>query len=128
MSAISNYLENALINHVFRNVSYTPPATIYVALYTTNPTDADVGVEVSGGGYVRQAVTFVAPSSGATSNATDVVFPEATTDWGTITHLGLRDADIGGNLLWYGPLSTSKTVLAGDQLIFKAGQLTISLD
>jgi len=128
MSAISNYLEDALINHVFRNTAYTPPETIYVALYTTDPTDADTGTEVSGGDYARQAVTFAVPSDGATSNTADITFPEATANWGTITHVGLRDAATGGNLLWYGALTDSKTILAGDQFIFKADQLTVSLD
>lgn len=50
MSQLSNYLENKLIDHVLRNTAYTPPATVYLALYTTDPTDADSGTEVSGGG------------------------------------------------------------------------------
>ncbi len=128
MSAISNYLENALLNHVFRNTAYTSPTAIYVALYTSDPTDADVGTEVSGGGYARQQVIFNAPSNGAITNSANIVFPEATADWGTITHIGLRDASSLGNLLWYGPARESRLVLTGDQAIIKAETLNVSLD
>ena len=87
MSAISDYLENKLIDHVLRGVTYTRPSKVYAALYKTNPTDADTGTEVSGGSYARQEVTFSAPVDGETSNASDILFPEATSDWGDITHL-----------------------------------------
>jgi len=128
LGAISNYLENALINAIFRNLPYTSPTTVYAALYTSDPTDTDVGTEVSGGGYVRQPITFGAPNNGVASNSADVVFPVATADWGTITHFGIRDAETGGNLLYYGPLTVNKTILAGDQLIIKTGNITVSLD
>lgn len=128
MAAVSDYLENALLDHVFRGTAYTSPTAIYVALYTSDPTDADSGTEVSGGGYARQSVTFNAPSGGVITNSADIVFPEATADWGTITHIGLRDAATLGNLLWHGAVTQSRLILAGDQLIIKAGTLTVSLD
>lgn len=132
MAAISNYLEEAVLNAVFRNQSYSSPTNIYVALYTSDPTDADSGTEVSGGGYGRQLITFNAPTqiSGKAQivNAADIKFPIATGTWGTVTHIGLRDANVSGNLLFYGPLSTPKTISVDDQLVFGAGDLKISLD
>jgi hypothetical protein len=65
-----------------RNTSYTSPATVYVSLYTTDPTDADSGTEVSGGSYARTAVTFGAPSNGVSTNSADVTFPTATASHG----------------------------------------------
>lgn len=38
MAALSNYLRNALLNAVLRNSSYSSPATVYLALYTSDPT------------------------------------------------------------------------------------------
>lgn len=128
MGALSNYLETALLNAVLRNTPYTSPATVYLALYLSDPTEADTGTEVSGGGYARQPVTFTAPSNGQVTNSADIIFPVATTDWGTVTHVGIRDAATGGNLLWYGPLTVSKVIQANDQLIIKAGDLVVSLD
>lgn len=129
MSAISNYLEDALINHILRNTAYTTPGTsIYVALYTTDPTDADVGAEVSGGSYARVQVTvWTAPSNGATDNTNVITFPTATVAWGTITHVGIRDALTAGNLLFHGPLTASKVVGVGDTFVFNAGALDVSL-
>ena len=46
MAEFSNYLENAIINAVLRNTAYTSPSTVYVSLYTSDPTDADTGTEV----------------------------------------------------------------------------------
>ena len=128
MSKISNYLENVIINHFLRNTPTSSPSAVYLALYTSDPTDADTGTEVSGGSYARQAITFSAPSNGSTSNSSTITFPTATGNWGTITHMGIRDDSSGGNLLFYGPLTTSKTITTGDQFIVNSGNLTVTID
>ena len=129
MAEFSNYLENALINAVLRNTSYTSPATVYVSLYTSDPTDADTGTEVStsGTGYARQAVTFGAPSNGVSTNSADVTFPTATSSFGTVTHIGIHDASTGGNLLFHTPLDTSKTIDSGDIFKITTGNLSVTL-
>lgn len=127
MAEFSNYLENALINAVLRNTSYTSPATVYVALYTTDPTDADTGTEVSGNGYVRQSVAFSSPSNGVTSNSGAVEFPQATGSWGTVAYVGLRDASSGGNLLFHTALDASKSIATGDVFRIAIGSLTVTL-
>ena len=127
MTQISNYLENALINVTLRATSYTAPTTVYVALYTSDPTDADTGTEVSGGSYARQAVTFAAPSDGVALNSATVTFPTATANFGTVTHIGLRDASTAGNLLYHAPLTDSKTVTTGDVFRIGTSNLTVTL-
>ena len=62
MAEMSNYLENALINATLRNTTYTSVATVYVSLWTSDPTDAGSGTEVSGGSYARTAVSFATAS------------------------------------------------------------------
>lgn len=128
MSAISNYLEIRLLDHVLRNVAMTSPTTVYAALFTSDPTDADIGTEVSGGSYARQAVTFSAVVSGATSNASTVTFPTATADWGLVTHVGIYTAVSGGNLLFHAPMTSAEQVLNGQTFSFLAGELRVSLD
>ena len=128
MGAFTDYLENKLLDHVLRNTAYTSPTTVYVALFTAAPGEAGGGTEVSGGGYARQAVTFGAPSAGSTSNSADITFPTATANWGTITHFAIFDASTGGNMLYYGQLTSSVTVNSGQQLTIPAGNLTISHD
>jgi len=125
MAEMSNYLENALINGTLRATSYTAPTTTYLALYTNDPTDADTGTEITGGSYVRQAITFSSPSNGATSNSSAIEFPQATADWGTITYVGIRDAVTSGNLLYHSALDTSKTIANGD--IFKITSTNLSV-
>lgn len=127
MSAMSNYLENALVNATLRNTAYTSPTTVYVGLFTTDPTDAGSGTEVSGGSYARQSATFAAPSNGASSTSADVTFPQATANWGTVTHFGVFDASSAGNLLYHGALTTSKTIETGDVFKISSGNLTVTL-
>jgi hypothetical protein len=127
MAEISNFLENSLINGTLRGTTYTAPTTVYVALYTSDPTDADTGTECSGTAYARQAVTFGAPSNGATTNSAAVEFPQAGGSWGTITHIGIRDALTTGNLLYHTPLDASKTIATGDVFRIASGSLSVTL-
>jgi hypothetical protein len=110
--ALSRYLANKLLDHTLRNVAYSAPAAVYLALFTTMPaTDGTGGVEVSGGSYARLATTFVAAANGVTSNSTALTFsalPAA-----TIVGVGLFDASSAGNLLHLGTFPTPVTVAAG---------------
>lgn len=127
MAEFSNYLENALINAVLRNTSYTSPTTVYVGLFTNDPTDADVGTEVTGGSYARTAVTFGAPTNGVSTNSADVTFPTATASWGEVTHVGIYDASTAGNLLFHTGLDTAKTIDSGDIFKITSGNLSVTL-
>ena len=128
MSAMSDYLENAVLDHVLRNTAYTAPTTVYVALFTTSPGESGSGTEVSGGAYVRKAVTFGAAASGQISNSLDLEFDQATASWGTVSHIGIMDASTAGNLLFHGALAVSKAIDSGDIFRIVTGELTVSLD
>lgn len=129
----SNYLEDRLLDHQLGGPDYVRPATVHVALYTTAPTDAGGGVEVSGGNYSRVAVTnnstnFPAASGGTKSNGTVVSFPIPSAGWGLVTHFGLFDAASGGNLLRWGALTIPKTIDPGDLVNFPPGELDCTED
>lgn len=143
MAALSNYLENKLIDWLLRGQAFTPPATVYVALFTAAPSDAGGGTEVSGGSYARVAVasslvnwagtqapgstTASSGTGGVTSNNGTVTFPAPTAAWGSVTHAGIFDALSGGNLLMHGALSAAKTVNNGDAApSFAAGALQLT--
>ena len=128
MAELSNYLENKLLDHVLRGTSYTSPTTVYVGLYTSDPQDDNSGTEVSGGSYARQAISVTTASGGIVTSSADVTFPQATADWGTVSHIGLLDAVSSGNLLMHTELTTSKTISTGDVLKISSGSLTASLD
>lgn len=127
MAEMSNYLEAALINATLRNTSYTSPTTVYLALYTDDPTDADTGTEISGGSYARQSITFGAPSSGTSTNSAAIEFPAATANWGVVTHVGIRDALTSGNLLYHTALDASKTINNGDIFKILTSNLSVTL-
>lgn len=128
MAEFSDYLENKILDHILNNTSYTSPTTTYVGLYTVAPSDAGGGTEVSGGSYARQALSVSTSSGGIVTSDSDVSFPQATADWGTIVAIGIHDADTSGNLLMYTELDTSKTIETGDVLKIASGSLTVSLD
>lgn len=128
---MSAYLAKALLEAVFRNQPYTSPETVYLALYTSNPTENDTGQEVTGGAYTRKPITFTDPATEngkqTIKNATDIEFDVATSDWGTVTHVGIRDAEIGGNLLYFGELESPRTILEGDRFVILAENAILRL-
>ena len=131
MAAISNYLEEKWLN-TMRGSSYTAPANVYIALFTTQPTDAVAGTEPAGSSYNRQPVTFTSPVQDndkcTIKNSTEIVFAAATESWGTISWVGLFDAAAGGNMLWQGAVNTAKTVDIDDQVRFQVHELVITLE
>lgn len=128
MSAASDYLENALLDHVMRNTALTSPTNVYLGLSTGSFNDDNSGTELSGNGYARQTITCSAASSGSITNSSAISFPTATGTWGSISHFGVFDASSSGNLLFHGALASAKTITSGDVLKIDASNLTISLD
>ena len=129
MAALSDHAEALLLDWLMTNGAATRPTAWYVGLYTAAPSDAGGGTEVSGNGYAREAVTFAAATSpgGTTSNTGAVSFTASGGDWGTITHIGIHDALSGGNLLWHGAMTASKTVADGDTLEFSIGNIDLTI-
>ena len=131
MSA-SNYLEESVLNHFFRNSSVASPAKVYVALYISDPTDNDTGTEITGNEYQRQEATFSATTQingkATIQNTSEIRFPTATANWGVVTHFGIRTALIGGNLLAYGAVPVGKLIESGDEAKFNVNTLIVSMD
>jgi hypothetical protein len=126
MSAMSDYLENEILDHILGTGAYTMPSTVYVGLSTGSFNDDNSGTELSGSGYARQSIAFNAASNGTADNSGAVDFPAATGSWGTVSHFGLFDASTSGNLLIHGALTASKTVATGDILRIAAGDMDIT--
>ena len=132
MASASNWLEEAVLNYFFRNQSAVQPTAVYLALYLNDPTDADTGTEVSGGGYSRKQVTFGAPvqtgDKAVISNNAKVEYDIATTDWGQVSHWGIRTAQTGGNLLCKGSFSRVENVQTGNRFTIEIGNLQVSME
>lgn len=144
MAAMSDYLENKIIDQVFRGQAFTFPTTLYVGLYSVAPSDTGGGTEVTGNAYARVSVaaslanfagtqgaaSTVASSgtTGTTSNNAAITFPTPTASWGSVVAFGIFDAASAGNLLFYGTLTISKTINQGDTVTFPASTLSIQID
>lgn len=127
----TNYAENIIASYMLTTATgtaITRPTAWYAALHTADPTDAGTGAEVSGGSYARQPVTFPSPTNGVTSPGSDILFPTATANWGTVTHVAIWDSLTGGNLLKSGALTASQAVNTGNTFKLPAGQVTSSED
>ena len=137
MSALSDYAEDKLLDHILGTNSFTAPAKVYVGLHLQSPNEsASAATEVGGsagdsttGNYSRKEATFDAASNGSASNNANITFNTATSTYGTITHIGIYDSSTPGqgNLLLHGALDSSKTIETGDQLQISTGNLTVTL-
>jgi hypothetical protein len=124
--SISNYLENELLDHIFRAAAYTSPSGIYVKLHTGDPGEA--GTSNAATETTRATATFgTNAASGAISNTAAVEWTSVSTSE-TVSHISLWDASTAGNCLWTGALTASKVLTAGDNLTIAIGDLDITLD
>jgi len=126
MSAMSDYLENEILDHILGTGAYTMPSTVYVGLSTGSFNDDNSGTELTGNGYARESIAFSAAASGTASNSGAVEFSAATGSWGTVSHFGLFDASSSGNLLIHGALTASKVIETGDILKIAVGDMDIT--
>jgi hypothetical protein len=133
----TRYLREAILDAVFRGATMpTLPSSLYVSLHTGDPGETGAN-EVTATDYTRLALprttadwsrsddglglTFVA-------NASAISFPSPSSNWGTVTHVGIWDASTSGNLLWTGALAAGVEMNAGSPgLEIPAGQLRLSL-
>ena len=134
MANLSSYAERKILDHLFKNTSYTSP-NAYIALFTSDPTDSASGTEVSGNGYARVQIDTVMSTAttgsdnSSITNGSNITFAAASGGaFGTITHIGIFDALTTGNLIAHGELAASKVISDGDTFQIQTGNLTITID
>ena len=124
--ALSDDLAEALLDHVFGSVDYTPEATVQFAYYAGNPQGA--GAEITGTSYARitknnTAVTWAAAASGGSRSLIDFAFPTAGAGgWNMATYWALFDA-AGTGLMFSAVLPATRTVAAGVTETIQAGRI-----
>lgn len=131
MGAFSDYMEAKIVDAFLRNTAYTPAATVYVALFESNPGEATGGTETAYTNYVRQAAAWTALDvNGQTKNAALITFPANgnASASATITHMAIYDAATGGNRLLYATLTSAKTLAPGDVLAYAVNACVFTLD
>ena len=134
--SFTDYLEGAVLGHVFGATSLTPATHQAIALFATQPADDGTGgVEVSGGDYARVTVdndttTWNTPAGDSPTTVTNKIaftFPTATGSWGTVAAFGIYDDSGTPNLLCSGSLTSPQSVPSGVTLSFPAGNLSLTL-
>lgn len=125
-SNIADFLANELIDHFLRNTAYSPAAAVYVGLFTSAVGDAWGGTEVSGGAYIRKAITFHAAATRHTDNSALITFTEASALWGTVGWVGVHDAESAGDGLAWGSVTTPKIIDDGDTAKIAANALVFT--
>ena len=130
MSAFSNYLEDQITGWI-AGTSMTAPTATFVQLYSQDPTDAG---SATGALYSRVTVASGAGSwtrgtggAGTITNASAIIITSSATATASATHFAVFDASATGNLLFYGALSTNKTIASGDEVKFNASALTLTV-
>jgi len=133
-SGKSTTQSNKILDAELSATAYTSPTTVWVGLWTATLSAASTGAtagEVSGGSYARVSITcnttnFPSASGGSISNGTAINFATPTASWGTVTYVAILDAATGGNILYFGALTTSQTISSGNTVSFAASSLTVT--
>jgi hypothetical protein len=120
---ISNFLENELLDTLDGSSSAYSASATYLKLHIGDPGEDGTGNPAAE--TTREEVTFDVASGGSkVSTATVEWTLVAATE--TYSHWSLWDSSTAGNCLWYGALSASASVTAGDT--FEITSLTLTLD
>ena len=129
--SLSDAIETHTLKYLLTTDSVTRPTTWHVALCTTDPDDATLGTEVTGGGYARQTAAFTVTGNSAT-NSSDIEFPEATANYsGAVVAVMIMPASTGGaasDMIVPAQLTNDKSISTGDIFRIPAGDLEITID
>lgn len=130
MAHFTNLLEERALDWSFNIGSPTRPSSLYVVLFTADPTEAGSwSNELSGTGYSRQSVTFSRSAQTLTPASAVTFGPNSgSSAWTQVTYFGIADSSTAGNLLAYNSLTTPRSVGPGDSATFATSALTITLD
>ncbi len=130
MSALSNYLEGEIVEYFLRSQTAAQPGQLYLALFTSNPSDAGGGTEVSYGAYERKAIDFTTYDSGTgkTKNTALIQFAANDGIQVTVTGAAVFDALNNGNMFLWGGLAANKILDTNDVLSFAQEALELTLD
>ena len=144
--AFTDVAELAIANLYFKNITPTPPSSLFLAAFTVVPTDASGGTEVTAAnGYARVALTCGTAGTGAGSawtvtapgttitNTADILYAVASGSWGTVVGFALFDASSGGSMIarfdqTVASAAISVAIATNDQLKVPAGSLSLVVD
>lgn len=139
MGSKSNYLENAVQNHILGGTVYTRPTTVWFGLWDSSDgslgedSNGDTSGEIVGANYSRVGVTNnttlwgTDTSDSTRKNAVEITFPTASGPWGStsVDQMAILDDSVGGEILYFANLGTAKVITSGDSVRYNIGDITI---
>jgi hypothetical protein len=137
MAAFSDYFEQKIVQWISGTQLPTPTASTFLQLYSQDPTEAGSPTGAlfstrysiaSGSTSWTTASGGAGSASGATlSNASAFTITASATATASATHFALFNASASGDLLFYGQLTTAKTIGLGDEVKFNIGSLILEV-
>lgn len=146
MSGFSVHLDNKILDHLFKGTAYATP-TKYLAIFkagdgltenasaTWSANELNTTTDKAYHRIVLANTTFDAAANSAVVNNVNYEFPVAESDWGTVSHVAIMDAQTGGNVLAWGAIRNPVTlaeqpreILTGDQFIVRRETMVIRLN
>jgi len=133
---MTDYLEGKIINHMFKNIPYSAPPHVYLALYNCILTDEvplmrytevpEVDTNGNDTGYSSIQCPEFTIVNGVATSSLPIEFEVAKKNWGNILSIALLDTQ--HNILFYGVPTTPITILEGDRLMFSGSSVSIGLE
>ncbi len=118
--SLGSYIGNDALDYILNT------NTVWVALHTANPGPSDwTSTEVPGGSYERLECEFSTPASKTSANTTKLIWDNMPTC--TVAYAAAWDSEFGGHIIAYGPLSSPRSVVNGQQFIIPAGEFAITI-
>lgn len=133
MANLTDAWERKLLDGLVGVTPLTTQTTVYMALFTADPTDTgSVASELSGDGYVRLSMSGLFSSAtgtdGATPNTALIEFPSATAIWTTVTHFALMESSTvtaDDMMMWF-ELDSPVTIAIGQTFKFNIGNFIVN--
>jgi len=126
MGALSNYMENKVLDATLRNVALQV-AAVWCKLHITGSPGEDC-TDNPAANTTRKQVTFGSPAASGTISNTAAITWTSVPNTETYYAVSLWDAETAGNPIYYGDLTAAKAVNAGDTFEIPIGDLDVSID
>lgn len=129
MAAFSNYLEDQITGWINGTNFVAAPTSTFLQLFNGDPTDTGTS------GTAVLARTTIASNSwtrgtggaGTITNTAQITVTTSASATVTATHAALFSASVGGNMFFYGALTSQLNIATGDEVRFNASGLQITI-
>lgn len=125
----TEYTAHLIADAAAGGTAYQGPATIYLAMTTTEPSKTVAGTEVVHDDYDRKTFAqsgWTNDGAGSLENTANIEYAELSTDYDDeVVAVEAYDAATSGNRLWYIVLASPRLFVTGETPTFLAGDLVL---